>query len=69
MTVVLAMFGRIFIVDFPDKVSKSRRPFLKPHEVKALQDKLNRDRRDAEFDPLTWEKFSNACKRWELWFL
>jgi hypothetical protein len=69
MTVGLAIIGRIFIVDFPDKVNKSRRPFLKPHEVKALQDKLDRDRQDAEFDPLTLEKFLKACKRWELWFL
>jgi hypothetical protein len=69
MTIALAMLGRIFIVDFPDKVSKSRIPFLKPHEVKAVQDRLDRDRQDAEYDVLTMEKFFNACKRWELWFL
>lgn len=69
MTIALAILGRLFIVDFPDKVNKSRRPFLKPHEVKALQDKLDRDRQDAEFDELTMDKFVSASKRWELWFL
>ncbi|KAH7139561.1 major facilitator superfamily domain-containing protein [Dendryphion nanum] len=68
MTIFLAFLGRVLIVDFPDKVHKSRMPFLKPNEVKAIQDKLERDRRDSEFDPLTWKKFVNACSRWELWF-
>lgn len=63
----LAVLGRILIVDFPDKVYKSRMPFLKPIEVKAIQDKLERDRRDSQFDKLTWPKFAQACKRWELW--
>jgi hypothetical protein len=69
MTVFLALLGRILIVDFPDKVYKSRMPFLKPQEVKAVQDKLDRDRQDAEYDELTKEKFIAACARWELWFL
>jgi len=68
MTTVLAMLGRLLIVDFPDKVHKSRRPFLTAAQVKTVQNKLNRDRSDAEFDPLTMEKFLAACRRWELWF-
>ncbi|KAF2747975.1 MFS general substrate transporter [Sporormia fimetaria CBS 119925] len=68
MTVFLAVLGRILIVDFPDKVHKSRMPFLKPAQVKIIQDKLDRDRQDAEFDPLDKAKFFNALKRWELWF-
>jgi hypothetical protein len=69
MTIFLAALGRILIVDFPDKVYKSRMPFLKPHEVKTVTDKLDRDRQDAEYDKLTMQKFINACRRWELWFL
>lgn len=69
MTVVLAALGWILIVDFPDKVHESKRPFLKPEQVKIIQDKLDRDRRDAEYDPLTWPKFVAACARWELWAL
>ena len=67
MTMFLAVLGRILIVDFPDKVSKSRFPFLKPAEVQAILTKLERDRRDAEYDELTMAKFISACKRWELW--
>ncbi|ORX99557.1 major facilitator superfamily domain-containing protein [Clohesyomyces aquaticus] len=55
MTVFLALLGRILIVDFPDK-------------IKAVQDKLDRDRQDAEYDELTMRKFTKACGRWELWF-
>ncbi|KAF2009766.1 MFS general substrate transporter [Aaosphaeria arxii CBS 175.79] len=68
MTVFLALLGRLLIVDFPDKVHRSRKPFLKPDEVRAIQDKLERDRSDSEFDELTMKKFLGACARWELWF-
>ncbi|KAF2998140.1 hypothetical protein E8E13_001601 [Curvularia kusanoi] len=67
MTMFLAVLGRILIVDFPDKVHKSRFPFLAPAEVQSIQAKLERDRRDAEYDELTMSKFVSACKRWELW--
>lgn len=69
MTIFLAILGRLLIVDFPDKVHKSRRPFLNAEEVSAIQNKLNRDRQDAEYDELTMRKFFNVCGRWELWFL
>lgn len=67
MTMFLAVLGRILIVDFPDKVSKARFPFLKPFEVKAIQNKLERDRRDAEFDEINTSKLLKALARWELW--
>ncbi|OAL49636.1 MFS general substrate transporter [Pyrenochaeta sp. DS3sAY3a] len=67
MTMFLAALGYLLIVDFPDKVYKSRYPFLQPHEVKSIQDKLERDRHDSEYDELTWAKFVSACSRWELW--
>jgi len=69
MTIFLAILGRILIIDFPDKVNQSRIPFLKPNEVQAIQDKLQRDRQDAEFDKLTLKKLVDASKRWELWAL
>jgi hypothetical protein len=67
MTMSLAVLGRILIVDFPDKVHKSRFPFLAPAEVASIQAKLERDRRDAAYDALTVRKFLSACARWELW--
>jgi hypothetical protein len=63
----LAVLGRLLVVDFPDKVYKSRYPFLKPAEVQAIQTRLGRDRHDAEFDQLTMSKFLQACAGWELW--
>lgn len=67
MTIFLAVLGRILIVDFPDKIHKSRRPFLKPEQVRLVQGKVHRDRQDAEFDPLTQKKFWKALAKWELW--
>lgn len=67
MTVALAVLGRLLIVDFPDKIYKSRFPFLKPAEVAAIQDKLERDRRDAGYDEIDMSKFLKAISRWQLW--
>jgi cyanate permease len=67
MTTFLALLGRLLIVDFPDKLHMARYPFLKPNEVQAIQDKLERDRRDAEYDEIDWPKFVRALARWELW--
>jgi cyanate permease len=67
MTIGLALLGRILIVDFPDQVHKASFPFLKPAEVDAIQAKLQRDRRDAEFDEIDMGKFMRALARWELW--
>jgi hypothetical protein len=67
MTMALALLGRLLIVDFPDKVHKARFPFLEANEVQAIQDKLQRDRRDADFDEIDFKKFVRALARWELW--
>jgi hypothetical protein len=67
MTMALALLGRLLIVDFPDKVHKARFPFLEANEVQAIQDKLQRDRRDADFDEIGFKKFVRALARWELW--
>ncbi|KAH5099347.1 hypothetical protein HBI21_054000 [Parastagonospora nodorum] len=67
MTIFLALLGRLLIVDFPDKVYKARYPFLKPIEIQAIQDKLERDRSDSEFDEINMAKLMRALARWELW--
>lgn len=66
---MLAAIGRLLIVDFPNKVHEARRPFLEPAQVKVIQNKLDRDRYDAEYDTLIWSKFGTAYARWDLWFL
>jgi len=67
MTIFLAAIAKIGIIDFPDKIHLSRRPYLNPAEVKAIQDKLELDRQDSEYDPLTMAKARDALSRWQLW--
>lgn len=67
MTIFLAVLGRFLIIDFPDKVYKSRMPYHKSYEVKVTRGKLERDRQHSEYGELTTAKFLNACTRWELW--
>ncbi|KAJ1331011.1 MFS transporter ACS family allantoate permease [Microdochium nivale] len=67
MTIFLAIVAKVGIIDFPDKVHLSRRPYLTPAEVKSITDKLEIDRQDAEYDPLTTRKLIDALSRWQLW--
>jgi hypothetical protein len=60
MTVSLAAVGRLLIVDVPDRIYMSSLSFLKPTEVTAIQDKLERDRRDAESDEINMSNFLRA---------
>ncbi|KAF2817436.1 MFS general substrate transporter [Mytilinidion resinicola] len=67
MTIVLAVYGYIFIIDFPDKIHLARRPYLTPDEVALVQARLQADRGDAEFDPITWKKTIKTLAKWQLW--
>jgi hypothetical protein len=68
ITCVLAVLGYIFIIDFPDKLLRpGKKAFLSEEEVRLLLAKLQSDRGDAEFDPITWKKFIKTLGRWQLW--
>lgn len=53
ITTGLGVIGYVVIVDFPDKVHLSKRPFLNSDELQILKERLNADRGDAEFDKIT----------------
>lgn len=65
--VALAPLGYWLIIDFPDKVSRSRRPFLNPEEIQITKERLNEDRGDAEDTKVTWKTFTGVLVRWQLW--
>ena len=53
-TVVLAVFAYGLILDFPDKAAE--KGFLTVEERDMILTRIQRDRGDAEHDPLTWKK-------------
>ncbi|EXJ91890.1 hypothetical protein A1O3_00440 [Capronia epimyces CBS 606.96] len=67
ITVVLAPLGYWLIVDFPDKVHLSRRPFLTPDEVQIIKDRLQQDRGDAEYTKITPKHVIATLGKWQLW--
>ncbi|KAK2789344.1 hypothetical protein FQN53_002186 [Emmonsiellopsis sp. PD_33] len=67
MTCFLAILGYFLIVDFPDKLSNFKRPFLTQDEVDIIKAQLNRDRSDAEHDEFTLRKVVRTLGRWQLW--
>lgn len=52
----------LFIVDFPDKAH-----FLQEHEKELIRTRIERDRGDAEYDPLTMKKFTSYVCDVKIW--
>ncbi|OCK80473.1 MFS general substrate transporter [Lepidopterella palustris CBS 459.81] len=67
ITIVLAGLGYIFIIDFPDKIHLARWPYFTPEEVRIVQARIEADRGDAEFDPITFMKTLRTLCKWQLW--
>lgn len=67
ITVVLAVVGYLMIVDFPDKVHLSKRPFLDANELHLLKERLEADRGDSEFDKITLKVVGRVFLNWQIW--
>jgi len=65
--IALAPLGWWLIVDFPDKVHKSRRPFLNAEEIQITKDRLNADRGDAENTNITMKTVIHVLAMWQIW--
>ncbi|CAI0654145.1 unnamed protein product [Colletotrichum noveboracense] len=68
LTVGFSFIGYIFTLPFPDQLLASgKRTAFTQQEIEIILDRVERDRGDAEPDPLTWQKFTKLVVRWELW--
>ncbi|KAJ5005452.1 hypothetical protein K4K48_007204 [Colletotrichum sp. SAR 10_66] len=68
LTVGFSFIGYIFTLPFPDQLLASgKRTAFTQQEIETILDRVERDRGDAEPDPLTWQKFTKLVVRWELW--
>jgi MFS family permease len=67
ITIVLAFIGLFVIVDFPDKVSQTRRPFLTPDEVQTIKDVLDADRGEegGELGRVSWGSIGRVLITWQ----
>ncbi|PWN34564.1 MFS general substrate transporter [Meira miltonrushii] len=62
LTVFLGLIGYVVIVDFPDKAK-----FLTEDQKKMTLVRIQRDRADAEHDPVTWSKVKTYIMDIKLW--
>ncbi|KAI8297651.1 High-affinity nicotinic acid transporter [Colletotrichum sp. SAR11_240] len=63
-----SFIGYIFTLPFPDQLLASgKQTAFTQQEIETILDRVERDRGDAEPDPLTWQKFTKLVVRWELW--
>lgn len=65
MTQVVAIVAWFLIIDFPDKAS--RKGFLTESEASYVQRRIEKDRNDADPDPLTWAKTFKHLSDLKLW--
>lgn len=68
ITIGLAFVGYGFTLPFPDQLLASEKlgPFSR-HELEIVLGRVERDRGDAEPDPLTKKKVARLMFMWELW--
>lgn len=62
LTVAIAIFGLVCLVDFPDRSS-----FLTEEQKTLVQTRIHRDRGDAEHDPMTKAKFISYMLEPKIW--
>lgn len=68
MTVMAAVLGWIFLVDFPDvAVNKSHWRFLKREEIEFILRRINKDRHDANTEKWNFRKWAAAGADWKIW--
>lgn len=68
MTVVAAVLGVIFLVDFPDvALNKNHWRFLSKEEIEFIIRRINKDRGDAAQEPWNFRKWLSAGKNWRIW--
>lgn len=68
MTVVAAILGVMFLVDFPDvAIDKNHWRFLSRQEIEFILRRINKDRNDANTEPWNFRKWLAAGKDWKIW--
>jgi hypothetical protein len=71
MTIVLALFGYITIIEFPDRATLpspiTRRPFLTLPEATLILTRIQHDRGDAVPEALTWSAIAIHLRDWKIW--
>ena len=67
ITLLIAIASWFLILDFPDKASK--KGFLTEDEARYIQHPIEKDRGDAEPDPLTLAKLRKHLMNLKLWLL
>lgn len=66
-TVLIGFAAFVFIIDFPDKVLNSNRPFLTKTELEIVKFRIDKDRKDSEADAITWATARKHLTDWTLW--
>ncbi|SMR63954.1 unnamed protein product [Zymoseptoria tritici ST99CH_3D1] len=67
ITVIVALIGYVFLVDFPEDASKTKF-FLNAEEVKIMVERIERDRGDAHLTPFNLKHYLSQGKDWMVWF-
>lgn len=67
ITVIIAILGYFFLVDFPEDAHKSLF-FLKDDEIQIMIDRVEVDRQDAHVTPFHFWTYMAQAKDWKIWF-
>ncbi len=66
ITVIIAIVGYVFLVDFPEDAAKSKF-FLSNEEIKIMVDRVERDRGDAHLEAFSIWSYLAEARDWKCW--
>ena len=66
ITIIIAIIGYIFLVDFPEDAHKSKF-FLNDDELRIMIDRVDQDRGDAHVTPFDIWSYLAQGKDWKVW--
>lgn len=67
ITVLVGLGGLAVLVDFPDSLGRSQKPFLTERETRWVLQRIEDDRGDGTPEPFSLRKFLGAAKNIKLW--
>ena len=62
ITIVIGIISYFFLVDFPDKMKKSRRRFLSQSEYDFILRRIEKDRADSQVEAFSLKKYLSAAQ-------
>ncbi|RAH76353.1 hypothetical protein BO86DRAFT_383902 [Aspergillus japonicus CBS 114.51] len=67
LTIIIALLGYLFTVDFPEAAHRNTFRFLTPSDLEIVIDRVRRDQDDVKLNPFELTAYLRHALDWRLW--